>query len=79
MKFLIYDCIYALDAFISVNTAFTCSISWCNSTVVEQTVLARLTRFLSVPIFHSIGACEFQLISRSYVSLFYEHVFLFDL
>ena len=57
-------------SFIPVNTAFKCSISWCNNTVVEQTVLARLTRFLSVPIFHSIGVCEFQLVCKSVLASF---------
>ena len=61
-------------SFIPVNTAFRCYISLCNNIVVEQTVLARFSRFLSVPIFHSIGACGFQLVYKSVLALF-----LFDL
>ena len=49
-------------SFIPVNTTFRCSISWCNNIVVQQTILARSTRFLSAPIFNSRGACAFQLI-----------------
>ena len=62
MKFLIYGSTYDLDgdSFIPVNTAFRCSISWCNNIVAEKTVLPRLTRFINVPVFHSIGACAFQ-------------------
>ena len=63
-------------SFIPVNTAFRCSISWCNNIVVEQTVLAHLTRFFSVPIFHLSGACAFQLIYNKpvLVSFLWTHV-----
>ena len=57
-------------SFISVNNAFRCSISCCNSIAVEQTVLDRLTKFLSFSIFHYIGAYELQLSYKSVLVAF---------
>ena len=43
------------------NTVFKFSVSWFKKSSVELMFFALVMRFRNVPIFHSDGACEYQL------------------